>query len=71
MQAQLLLWAKESSQHITFPGEGSIKVLLPAEMANALDFSGWGSGLGFLEDCESCYWLVLVWFFITASTVLG
>lgn len=52
---------RESSQHRTFPEEGSI--MLPAEMANALDLSGWGSDLVFLGDRGSWYWLVLVWFF--------
>lgn len=55
------LGKRQSRQHITFPGEGSIKVLLPAEMANALDLSVWGSSLGFLGNCG--YWLVLFWFF--------
>lgn len=61
--AAAALGARESSQHVAFPEEGSIKVLLPAEVANALDLSGWGSGLGFLGDCGSWYWPVLFWFF--------
>lgn len=40
--AAAALGARESSQHVAFPEEGSIKVLLPAEVANTLDLSGWG-----------------------------